>query len=112
MAGKFGGCTLAARISGMDWRQSCSIGTLMNTRGLMELVIINVGHELGVVPRSLYVMLVIMAVLTTVMTTPALVWLCRGTELGRLIEQSNFAKGRAPLPGLRRLQAVSSTRVG
>lgn len=110
--GKFGGCFLAARFSGMDWRESCCVGIMMNTRALMELIVINVGYELGVVPRSLFVMLVIMAVITTIITTPALVFFCRGTELGRLIEQSNFAKGRAPLPGISRLRAAWSTHGG
>jgi len=70
--GKFGGCYLAARRSGMDARDSRAIGIMMNTRGLMELVVINVGLDLGVIPPSVFTMLVLMAVASTVVTTPAL----------------------------------------
>jgi Kef-type K+ transport system membrane component KefB len=81
VAGKFGGCSLAARISGMSWRESACVGAMMNTRGLMELIVINLGYELGVLPKSVFCMLVIMAVVTTIMTTPLLMWFMRGTEL-------------------------------
>jgi Kef-type K+ transport system membrane component KefB len=70
--GKFGGCYFAARRSGMDARDSRAIGIMMNTRGLMELVVINVGLDLGVIPHSVFTMLVLMAVASTVVTTPAL----------------------------------------
>ena len=70
--GKFGGSTLAARAAGMPWRDSAAIGTLMNTRGLMELVILNVGKELGVITDALFAMMVIMALVTTALTTPVL----------------------------------------
>lgn len=88
--GKLGGCGLAARMTGLSNRESLCIGTLMNTRGLMELVVINVGYELQVIPRSVYCMLVIMALATTVMTTPLLIWLMPGTELQRSIQDSAF----------------------
>ncbi len=93
IAGKFGGCTLAARFGGLSWRQSCCVGVMMNARALMELIVINVGHDLGVIPSSVFCMLVFMAVLTTVMTTPILVRAAKGTELEPLIEQSPFRKG-------------------
>jgi Kef-type K+ transport system membrane component KefB len=70
--GKFGGTTLAARVTGLDWRESTSLGILMNTRGLMELIVLNVGLDLGVLSPTLFAMLVIMAVLTTLATTPLL----------------------------------------
>jgi nucleotide-binding universal stress UspA family protein len=70
--GKFGGSALAARSSGMSWRDSAAIGTLMNTRGLMELVILNIGRELGVITSAVFAMMVLMAIITTAMTTPAL----------------------------------------
>jgi nucleotide-binding universal stress UspA family protein len=73
-AGKFGGSALAARLCGMGWRESSAIGILMNTRGLMELVILNVGKELGVISDSVFAMMVIMALATTAMTTPILHW--------------------------------------
>ena len=70
--GKFGGGSLAARLTGLDWRQSASLGILMNTRGLMELIVLNVGMDLGVLSPTLFAMLVIMAVITTLATTPVL----------------------------------------
>ncbi|PAP77103.1 cation:proton antiporter [Rubrivirga marina] len=71
-AGKFGGSALAARMSGLGMRESAALGILMNTRGLMELVILTIGLELGVVSPALFAMMVIMALATTVMTTPVL----------------------------------------
>jgi Kef-type K+ transport system membrane component KefB len=75
VTGKFGGATLAARFTGLPWREAAALGVLMNTRGLMELVILNVGLEVGVISPVLFSMMVIMALVTTFMTTPALGWL-------------------------------------
>ncbi len=72
IAGKWGGSTLAARVAGLEWRESSALGVLMNCRGLTELIILNVGLQLGVIPSTLFAMLVIMAVITTVMTEPLL----------------------------------------
>ena len=72
IAGKFGGCTIAAKVVGETWHDSLTIGMLMNTRGLMELVALNIGYEMGVLPKSIYAVLIIMALVTTFMTTPAL----------------------------------------
>lgn len=72
IAGKFGGCAIAAWLVGESWKDSLTIGTLMNTRGLMELVALNIGYEMGVLPPSIFVILVIMALVTTFMTTPLL----------------------------------------
>jgi Kef-type K+ transport system membrane component KefB/nucleotide-binding universal stress UspA family protein len=72
--GKFGGSAVAARLCGMNWRESSAIGVLMNTRGLMELVILNVGRDLGVINDTVFAMMVIMALVTTAMTTPILNW--------------------------------------
>lgn len=74
VAGKFGGSTIAARIMGTPWREAAAIGILMNTRGLIELVILNIGLDIGVLPRPLFSMMVLMAVGTTLMTTPLLSW--------------------------------------
>ncbi len=71
-AGKFGGSAIAARVSGFTWRESSAIGILMNTRGLMELLILNIGRELGVITDAVFAMMVIMALTTTAMTTPIL----------------------------------------
>ncbi|MBL8240843.1 MAG: cation:proton antiporter [Bryobacterales bacterium] len=71
-AGKLGGCTLAARWNGFSWRDASIIGVMMNTRALMELIVINIGFELGIIPRSVFFMLVFMAIFTTYMTAPVL----------------------------------------
>ena len=73
--GKFGGSALAARFAGLPWRESASIGILMNTRGLMELIVLNIGLDLKVITPTLFAMLVLMAVVTTVLTTPVLDWI-------------------------------------
>ncbi len=72
IVGKFVGGAFSARILGETWRDSLSIGVLMNTRGLMELIVLNIGYEMGILPPPIFVMLVIMALVTTFMTSPAL----------------------------------------
>jgi Kef-type K+ transport system membrane component KefB len=68
--GKFGGATIAARASGMGWRESGAIGILMNTRGLMELIVLNIGLDIGVISPALFTILVLMAIVTTFMAGP------------------------------------------
>lgn len=70
--GKFAGSALTARFVGQNWRDSLTIGALMNTRGLMELVVLNIGYDLGVLSAEIFSMMVIMALATTIMTGPAL----------------------------------------
>jgi Kef-type K+ transport system membrane component KefB len=70
--GKFGGALVAARLSGLHWRMSASLGVLMNTRGLMELIVLNIGLDLGVISQTLFAMMVLMALATTLATTPIL----------------------------------------
>jgi Kef-type K+ transport system membrane component KefB len=70
--GKFGGSSVAARLTGLSWRESTALGVLMNTRGLMELIVLNIGLDLKVISPTLFAMLVIMAVVTTFATTPIL----------------------------------------
>lgn len=70
--GKFGGSAIAARLSGEPPYESLAIGALMNTRGLMELIILNIGYDLGILPDKIFTMLVIMALVTTFMTSPLL----------------------------------------
>lgn len=72
VAGKFVGSALAARFVGQNWRDSLTIGALMNTRGLMELVVLNIGFDLGVLSPEIFTMMVIMALVTTFMTGPAI----------------------------------------
>ena len=72
IVGKFVGSALAARFVGQNWRDSLSIGALMNTRGLMELVVLNIGYDLGILSPEIFSMMVIMALVTTFMTGPVL----------------------------------------
>lgn len=72
VVGKFVGSALAARFVGQNWKDSLIIGALMNTRGLMELVVLNIGYDLGVLTPQIFAMMVIMALATTMMTGPAL----------------------------------------
>ncbi len=72
VTGKFIGSALAAKYVGMRWRDSFIIGSLMNTRGLMELIALNIGYDLGVLTSEVFAMLVIMALITTFMTGPML----------------------------------------
>ena len=83
--GKFGGSFVAARLSGLGWRDAASLGILMNTRGLVELIVLNIGLDLRVISPRLFAMLVFMAVVTTVSTTPIL--------------QALSARPAEPLPG-------------
>jgi Kef-type K+ transport system membrane component KefB len=95
--GKFGGCSLAARMGGLTWREAFSIGIMMNTRGLVELVVLNTGYDLGIIPKSVFSIFVIMAITTTYMTAPILRRLIRGTELQADFEISTFMEGRIPV---------------
>jgi Kef-type K+ transport system membrane component KefB len=70
--GKLGGAYLGARLGGLNPSESSTIGALMNTRALMELIVLNIGFDLGFIPRDVFTMLVIMAIGTTIMTGPAL----------------------------------------
>ncbi len=72
VVGKFLGSALAAKFVGQNWKDSLTIGALMNTRGLMELVVLNIGYDLGVLTPKIFAMMVIMALITTFMTGPLL----------------------------------------
>ncbi|MDY3563179.1 cation:proton antiporter [Gemmata sp. JC673] len=84
-AGKFGGAMIAARLTGQSWRDAAALGALMNTRGLMELIVLNIGLDLGVISPTLFAMMVIMALVTTAMTSPV---------VSRLVPQPSGAAGR------------------
>jgi Kef-type K+ transport system membrane component KefB len=71
-AGKFGGTLLSARITGLGWRDAAGLGILMNTRGLMELVVLNIGLDMKVISPTLFAMMVLMALITTMATAPIL----------------------------------------
>ncbi len=72
VAGKFLGSALASRLTGQSWRSSLTIGALMNTRGLIELVALNIGYDIGILSPEIFTILVLMALITTFMTGPAM----------------------------------------
>ncbi|MDX2284281.1 MAG: cation:proton antiporter [Bacteroidia bacterium] len=81
--GKFGSAFLASKLMGYSWKNALITGSLMNTRGLMELVVLNIGYDLGILSKTLFAMMVIMALATTFMTGPLLnliSWLFRRSE--------------------------------
>lgn len=82
--GKLGGAAIAARFTGYGWRTACVLGALMNTRGLMELVVLNVGYDLGILSPKIFTMMVVMAVITTTITGPVVRWLQPNAGRARL----------------------------
>jgi Kef-type K+ transport system membrane component KefB/nucleotide-binding universal stress UspA family protein len=116
-AGKFGGSALAARFTGLGWRESGALGVLMNTRGLMELIVLNIGLDLGVISPTVFSMMVLMALFTTFITTPILEWVYPRREMARdlvdLAEPTSGETGPAqiaaepPARGYRILLCVS-----
>lgn len=76
------GCTLVARATGEGWRRSALVGVLMNARGLMELILLNIGLERGLITPTFFTVMVLMAVVTTGMASPLYGWLSRGVDLG------------------------------
>jgi len=82
--GKLGGSMITARCTGMDWHDSFALGALMNTRGLVELIVLNIGLDLGILSPRIFAMTVIMALITTFMTSPLL-------SLGNLLWRRNPA---------------------
>jgi Kef-type K+ transport system membrane component KefB len=97
--GKWFGAMVAARWGGMRWRDSAAFGALMNTRGLTELIVLNIGLDLGLISQSLFTMLVVMALVTTFMAGPALRLLDPKEELSAPPEEE-FRRARlaAPMP--------------
>ena len=73
-AGQIGRQRDGRALTGMNWRESLQLGALMNTRGLMELIVLNIGYDLGILSPRIFTMLVIMAIVTTMMTGPLLTW--------------------------------------
>jgi hypothetical protein len=111
-AGKFGGSSIAAYLTGLKWREAAAIGILMNTRGLMELIVLNVGLDLGVISPTVFTMLVIMALVTTFVTTPILRIVYPDRELAgeRVAEPVTTRKGD-PEP-FTLMMCVSDPRLG
>lgn len=78
IAGKFAGCAAGARVNGCGWRDSLAIGSLMNARGLMELIVLRVGYDAGLIGPELFTMLFVLTLATTVMASPLLALIYRG----------------------------------
>ena len=96
---------VAARVTGLDWRQASRLGALMNTRGLMELIVLNIGLDLHVISPMLFTMMVLMALITTIATTPVLNALGGARmEFGR----TRIAEERVPHIGTERRDAGES----
>jgi len=95
-AGKLGGCALTAKACGLPWRDSAIIGVLMNTRGLMVLIVINIGYDLGIIPKPVVLILVLMAVATTYMTSPLLSRLLHKSKAGEKCLESGLAANTSP----------------
>lgn len=91
--GKLAGTAIPARLGGLSWRESATVGVLMNTRGLMELVILNIGRDLGVLSPALFTILVIMAVVTTFVTSPIVGWLQPAERVLALTTESSPSRG-------------------
>ena len=72
MVGKVVGCGAAARLGGLSWRDSASVAIMMNTRALMGLIAVNIGRDLGVIPDTIFCIMVVMAIVTTLITAPVL----------------------------------------
>ncbi|MBV5335279.1 MAG: cation:proton antiporter, partial [Sulfuricurvum sp.] len=84
--GKLFGSALASKYMGFNWRDSFALGILMNTRGLMELVVLNIGYEMGILSTELFTMFVVMALATTIMTGPFLNLITRGFKENKVVE--------------------------
>jgi signal transduction histidine kinase len=84
--GKLIGSALASKYMGFSWRDSFALGILMNTRGLMELVVLNIGYEMGILSTELFTMFVVMALATTIMTGPFLNLITRGFKENKVVE--------------------------
>ncbi len=86
LIGKLGSSLIAARATGMTWREATAVGVLMNTRGLVELIILNVGLDLGILSPSLFSIMVLMALVTTFMTSPLIAWIYPQNSLANQID--------------------------
>ena len=91
--GKVLGAAAGARVSGYGWRDSFAVGSLMNARGLMELIVIKIGLDIGVIGTEMFTMLLIMAILTTVMTTPLLIVLTRPAPRNSAAPDADLTRG-------------------
>ncbi|MBV9410822.1 MAG: universal stress protein, partial [Acidimicrobiia bacterium] len=112
VVGKWGGSTAASKAVGLHWRESLAVGILMNTRGLTELIILNIGLDLGVIPPTLFAMLVIMALVTTFMTTPLLSLVYPREEQERMVAEESGEEEEEGARKWRVLIPIASTAEG
>lgn len=98
--GKFVGGAVTAKVMGENWRDSLSLGILMNTRGLMEIVVLNIGFEMGILPKEIFAMLVLMALVTTFMTTPLLTLIQKIFSKKTIQEEYRLQKARGEFRAL------------
>src|SRR5262245_20596332 len=94
MAGKFGSTFVSARLTGLGAPESAALGVLMNTRGLMELIVLNIGLELRVISPTVFAMMALMALVTTLATTPVLRRLMAGSRIAPSFSRSQRRRGR------------------
>ena len=94
VVGKGGGSVLGARAMGIRWRDASALGVLLNTRGLMELVVLNIGLELGILSPVVFSMMVLMALITTFMTSPIIKWLLPINQAATLPSRARVAYTR------------------
>jgi Kef-type K+ transport system membrane component KefB len=94
--GKFGGTLFASRLAGLNGKEATALGVLMNTRGLVELIVLNIGFDLGVIPHRLFTMLVIMALVTTLMTSPLLTVILKVGGRQKAVPSALSGRGSAP----------------
>src|SRR5207302_11251880 len=99
VVGKWGGAMVAARATGERWRDAAAIGILMNTRGLTELIILSVGLELGVISTTIFTMMVLMALATTLMATPMLALISPIYHRGMTAEDAEAGRRSPGQPG-------------
>lgn len=113
-AGKLGAGTLAARLTGLSWRESGALGILMNTRGLMVLIVLNLGLDVGVIGPALFTMMVVMTLVTTFVTTPVLdVVYPPGQDVDDLLATAPPSMPRPREdPGLTMLLCIDDERAG
>lgn len=100
--GKFGGSFVAARLTGLNWRDASALGVLMNTRGLAELIVLNIGLQLRVINPRMFAILVVMSLVTTLATTPVLYLIRRKEIAAARAEGSGEKKPLHPHVELRR----------
>ncbi|KAG0056638.1 K(+)/H(+) antiporter [Gryganskiella cystojenkinii] len=113
--GKIVGCTGAAKVQGMEWRESFAIGILMNCKGLIELIVLNIGYDAKVINDKVFVIMVAMCLITTCMTSPMVAWIYpphyqRAAALRALAKEK--AKNGDVEGGLEALQSLEKRNTG